>query len=132
MAKKQRIAKKPQQITSSSGYHKRYLTSEWESFLNGWFVSDSSIDSVIAKYHTKTVRRSREQHRKNDYAKRYFQLLQTNVIGPDGIVLHALMTDKKGKRKTKKMKVLSVHGENGCASLIVISKANLILFKCSK
>ncbi len=102
MAKKQRIANKPQQITSRSGYHKRYLTSEWESFLNGWFVSDSSIDSVIAKYHTKTVRRSREQHRKNDYVKRYFQLLQTNVIGPDGIVLHALIADKKGKRKIKK------------------------------
>lgn len=102
MAKNKRIVNNSQRVSGSSGYHKRYLTSEWESFLNGWFVSDSNIDSVIAKYHSKTVARSREQHRKNDYVKRYFQLLKTNVIGPEGIALHALIADKKGKRKTKK------------------------------
>jgi len=85
-------------VGNVTGNFKRYLTDEMETVLNGWRTGDTSIDATLARFHKKTVARAREEHRKNDYVKRYFQLLKTNVIGPEGIVLHALMTDGKGKR----------------------------------
>jgi len=91
-----------QRVANFKTNFKRYLTDELESVLQGWRTGDTSIDATLNRHHRNTVSRAREQHRKNDYVKRYFQLLKTNVIGPDGIVLHALMTDSNGKRKKKK------------------------------
>ncbi len=84
----------------------RYLTDELEGVLSGWLTGDVDIDSTISKYQKKMVHRAREQHRKNDYVRRYFQLLKTNVIGDQGITMHALLEDDNGERLHKQNKEL--------------------------
>ena len=52
---------------------------------NDFLSSSRSADGEL-RYSLKTLReRARELSRNNDYARRYIQLLLTNVIGPDGI-----------------------------------------------
>jgi len=54
---------------------------------NDFLASSRSADGEL-RYSLKTLReRARELNRNNDYAKRFVQLLLTNVIGPDGIGL---------------------------------------------
>jgi capsid protein len=50
------------------------------------FLSGSRSADGELRYSLKTLReRARELSRNNDYARRYIQLLLTNVIGPEGI-----------------------------------------------
>jgi lambda family phage portal protein len=52
---------------------------------NDFLSSSRSADGEL-RYSLKTLReRARELSRNNDYARRFIQLLLTNVIGPDGI-----------------------------------------------
>ncbi len=41
--------------------------------------------------------RSRHLAKNNDYAKRFFNLLETNVVGPKGIVLQARIKNERGE-----------------------------------
>ena len=40
--------------------------------------------------------RSREQYRNNDYARRFVRMCKNNIVGPNGIVLQARVTDPDG------------------------------------
>ena len=60
-------------------------------------ASERSSDSEIAPVLTKIRSRARDLARNNEYAKRYLNLLKTNVIGGKGISLQVKALDSTGK-----------------------------------
>jgi len=53
------------------------------------------VDSLI-KRELRTLRaRSREQVARNDYARRYVQLLQSNIVGANGVALESQIIDRR-------------------------------------
>ena len=62
-----------------------------------WKPGNDSADREL-RYNLKMLRaRSRDLQRNNDYVKRYFRLVKTNVIGPNGIILQSRITNDSGK-----------------------------------
>jgi lambda family phage portal protein len=59
-----------------------------------WLTSGNSADSEI-RYSLKELRnRCRDLERNNDYARRYFKLLQNNVLGSNGIGLQMKVRER--------------------------------------
>lgn len=64
---------------------------------NSWGTTNRTADEEL-RADLKTLRaRSRDMVRNNDYAKRFMNLLETNVVGPSGIGLQSRAIDKQGK-----------------------------------
>lgn len=61
-----------------------------------WNPSGHSNDSAVRMGLRKMRARSREQFYDNEYAKHFYRLLKSNVIGPDGIRLQAKAKDPGG------------------------------------
>lgn len=52
-----------------------------------WMTSNQSADSAL-RYDVKTMRdRSRDQERNENYIRRYFKLVENNVLGANGVAL---------------------------------------------
>lgn len=65
--------------------------------LMDWIMQARSADEEI-KGNLRTLRaRARQLGRDNGYVKRYFRLLQNNVVGPKGILLHGRIRDARGE-----------------------------------
>jgi lambda family phage portal protein len=60
--------------------------------------STLSADAEIYRDHASLVARSREQSINNPYAKKYYHLLKTNAIGPNGLSLRSRAVDRLGER----------------------------------
>lgn len=61
------------------------------------FVAQSANADSEIRFNLRTLRdRCREQCRNNDYAKRYIQLLVTNVVGQNGIRLQSKARERDG------------------------------------
>jgi len=67
---------------------------------NDWNASDLTADEIIYPALIRMRSRSRDLSRNNDYAKRYFNLLKTNVVGHQGIRLQVRSKDAKGTLDT--------------------------------
>ena len=76
---------------------KSYSAGSVSRLTSDWNISDKSADEAIHPNLTRMRGRSRDLARNNDYAKRYFNLLKTNVIGHQGIRLQVRAKNKKGK-----------------------------------
>ena len=64
---------------------RNYKASQSGNLFADWVSGSSNADSNI-RFNLRKIRdRCREQSRNNDYAKRYLQLLVTNVVGQNGI-----------------------------------------------
>lgn len=61
-----------------------------------WNPSGQSPDSAIRMGLRKMRNRSREQFYDNEYAKHFYRLLKSNVVGPEGIRLQSKVKDKDG------------------------------------
>jgi lambda family phage portal protein len=73
-----------------------YAAARPSRLFNDFRASSSDANSEI-RYSLRTLRdKSRDLVRNNDYAKRYVQLLQTNVIGQNGIRLQSKARDADG------------------------------------
>ncbi len=76
---------------------------------NDWSTTQSSSKEEL-KTSLRILRtRSRELGRNNDYAKRYFNLAKTNVIGHQGIGLQSKALDSSGELDTYANKVIETH-----------------------
>lgn len=62
----------------------------------GWTTTPENVDHLLRR-ELRTLRaRSRDQVARNDYARRYVQLLQSNILGASGLALESLITDPDG------------------------------------
>lgn len=62
-----------------------------------WTTSPVTIDNALKSGLTPLRARSREQSYNNDYARRFINMVKSNVIGPQGIVLRSQVQFGKGK-----------------------------------
>lgn len=62
-----------------------------------WSTTPINIDQIVWQELRNLRARSREQFRSNDYARRFIQLLKSNVIGDSGIRLQSQVIDFNGK-----------------------------------
>jgi lambda family phage portal protein len=62
----------------------------------GWSAANQHPDIEIAGALATLRARARELERNDDYARRFFNLLKTNVIGPHGIKLQSKAKDRNG------------------------------------
>jgi capsid protein len=64
---------------------------------SSWSTTNYSADSEIYNDLRVLRARSRELERNNDYAKKFFRMVKTNVVGKEGIKLQSQAKNAKGK-----------------------------------
>lgn len=62
----------------------------------GWTTEVVGPDDLVHRNLSVLRARSREQHRNNDYARRFIALLKTNVVGPSGVIVQSTPPDRRG------------------------------------
>ena len=68
-----------------------YAAGSSSRLTTSWTTDAASVDDVT-KRDLKTLRaRSREQYRNNDYASRFAQLMRSNIVGPQGVVIQSIV-----------------------------------------
>lgn len=77
-----------------------YLAAKPSRLFNDFKTTSISADSAI-RFNLRELRdKSRDQARNNDYAKRYLQLLVTNVVGQKGIRLQSKARNARNQLET--------------------------------
>lgn len=61
-----------------------------------WKATNLSSDEEISRNLETTRARSRDLYYNNEYAKKYFQMVGTHIVGPSGFNLQSLANDKDG------------------------------------
>lgn len=74
-----------------------------DRFGKSWMsrASNKSADEELRTDLASLIERSREQSINNPYAKRFYQLLKNNVIGPKGMTFQSRVTLRNGKTDKK-------------------------------
>lgn len=75
---------------------RNYVAGATSRLLKDWPTSGGTADSELYTYLNTLRVRSRDLAKNNDYARRFFNMLITNVVGPRGIQLQARSKDNKG------------------------------------
>lgn len=71
---------------------RRYQAAALTRLTQGWSAISASANAEL-RLDLPTLRaRARELANNNDYAKKFLQMLETNVVGPDGFLLRSLAT----------------------------------------
>lgn len=76
---------------------KNYAGAQINRLTSDWIAGDTTADQEIEKALPILRRRARDLERNNDYIRRYFNLLCTNVLGHAGIGLQVRVRDKGNK-----------------------------------
>ena len=62
----------------------------------GWSTSGESIDNDISAGLASLRARSRDQFLNNDFARRYVEMVRSNVVGPKGVLFQSGVVDDQG------------------------------------
>jgi len=62
----------------------------------GWSTSGESIDSDIQSGLASLRARSRDQFLNNDFARRYVEMVRSNIVGPNGVGFQSAVVDLDG------------------------------------
>ena len=77
-------------------YRRSFKASSTANIFSDFIGTSSNVDSTI-RFNLRKIRdRCREQARNNDYAKRYLQLMVTNVVGQNGIRIQSKARNEDG------------------------------------
>lgn len=82
-------AKKPAQI-------RRFNAAQMSRLTSGWQTVSPSANSDIRMDIEALRARSRDLANNNDYARKFLQMVETNVVGPDGFVLRSMAAKPDG------------------------------------
>lgn len=74
----------------SGPQRRRFNAAQFSRLTNGWASVSSSANSEIRADLEALRARSRDLANNNDYAKKFLQMLETNVVGPDGFIFRSL------------------------------------------
>lgn len=78
-------------------HRRNYTAAKNHRLLKDWPTTGGTADAEIYSALRPLRIRSRHLAKNNDYAKRFFNLLKTNVVGPKGIGLQARSKDERGQ-----------------------------------
>ena len=76
---------------------RKYDAAENTRLLRDWPTGGVSFDADLYNFLTVLRVRSRDLAKNNDYAKRFFNMLKQNVVGPRGIILQARSKTSTGE-----------------------------------
>ena len=62
----------------------------------GWSTTGESIDTDIKEGLASLRSRSRDQFLNNDFARRYVEMVRSNIVGPKGVVFQSAVIDNNG------------------------------------
>ena len=62
----------------------------------GWATTGESIDTDIKSGLSSLRARSRDQFLNNDFARRYVEMVRSNIVGPKGIIFQSAVVDIRG------------------------------------
>jgi lambda family phage portal protein len=97
LAKLNRIFKRSAGRRPTRHMTRNYAAAKDSRLLKDWPTSDMTADAELYSALKGLRVRSRHLAKNNDYAKRFFSLLKTNVIGHAGVGLQVRSKDKNGK-----------------------------------
>ncbi len=84
-------------IADKLGFTRKYAAAKINRLTSDWTTTTTSANSEV-RNDIKILRaRTRQLERDNDYCRRYFNLLQNNVLGPEGIRLNSKARDLSGE-----------------------------------
>ena len=75
---------------------RRYNAAQMSRLTNGWGAINTSANSDLRMDLDVLRSRSRDLAQNNDYARKFLQMLETNVVGPDGFILRSLSAKPDG------------------------------------
>ena len=90
--------KSPEQKLVSK--QRKFAAAELSSLLATWTTVKEEIDTDIKSGGQRLRSRARDAAKNNDYARRYLQLVKTNVVGQNGIRLQVRSKNRKGEMDT--------------------------------
>jgi lambda family phage portal protein len=74
-----------------------FKAAESDRLTSKWGTTPITADYIISQHQRVLVARSREQVANNDYAKAFLRMCRQNIVGPQGIMLHAEAKDPGGR-----------------------------------
>lgn len=89
------------QINSSMPAKRSYAGAGTGRLYHSWTTTNQSADAELRFNLTSLRARSRELEANNDYAKKFFRMVKTNVVGRDGIKLQSQVKNDSGKPDEK-------------------------------
>ena len=75
---------------------RKFAAAEYTNLLSSWSKTKKSIDEELKSQGSALRNRAREAVKNNDYARRYLNILKTNVVGQNGIRLQCRAKNRKG------------------------------------
>lgn len=98
--KKERVEPVMDEVRPSSralAMQRRNFVAANTQIIQGWANLPTSCDTIIHRDHAKLVARSREQAINNPYFKRFFSIMRSNVVGPNGFTFQSLAVNDRGQ-----------------------------------
>ena len=75
---------------------RNYAAGRVDRLTASWTATPQTPDQIVEGNLVTLVARSREQYANNDYARRFVELVQSNVVGPHGVVMQSRATNPRG------------------------------------
>ncbi len=109
-----------------------YQMADNSRLLKDWPTTGGTADADIYASLRPMRNRSRHLAKNNDYAKRFFNLLKANVIGPTGIKLQAQSRNEKGELDKADNDYIESEWKNWSKKGICTVDGKLSLIDCQK
>jgi lambda family phage portal protein len=94
--------KRDQQLAQA----RAFAAAKISNLLNDWTRTTKTIDAEIRAGGVALRARARDVSINNDYAKKYLQMVQDNVVGPAGIKLQSKAINRNGKLNEEANKII--------------------------
>lgn len=85
------------QAISINSYRRGYAAAKTNRLYADWPITTGSANQEIKRYLDAMRARIRHLARNNDYARRFLNMVKSNVIGPDGIIMQSRAINSNGK-----------------------------------
>ena len=116
--------KSPEQKVAHS--QRKFAAAELSSLLHNWAKVKEEIDTDLKRGGQRLRARAREAAKNNDYARRYLQLLKTNVIGPTGSRLQVRSKNRKGTLDVDANNKVETAFKQWCSSVDVTGRLTMV------
>lgn len=84
-------------MRAARGYKRGFEATKGNFLQSNWTHGSSKLDSDVYNDHTQLVSLSRNLEQNNATQKKFLSMCETNVVGPDGFILHCNASDSDGK-----------------------------------
>jgi len=101
-------------VTKKPIRRRNYAAAKIDRLTSSWTTTSLTADETLESRLKVLVARSREQVENNDYAKRFINLVKSNVVGPKGITFQAKTERLNGEQDEPANKALEAAWKKQC------------------